>query len=100
MLVNPVWGERGVDPGLNGDGVWDAGEPVIATDPPMPGDYPFPGLPTTDGAGNDDYLVWVNDTDNVLGTMDRHKTATAWRTRHRGWSAASTSLRSLTLCLE
>jgi protocatechuate 3,4-dioxygenase beta subunit len=56
---------------LNGNGVWDSGEPIIATDTTdAAGLYAFPGLPTTDGDGTDDYLVWVNDTDNVLGTMD------------------------------
>ena len=47
---------------VNGNGIWDAGEPIIATDTTdANGDYLFPGLPD----GN--YLVWVNDTDNVLG---------------------------------
>jgi protocatechuate 3,4-dioxygenase beta subunit len=47
---------------LDGNGIWDAGEPIIATDTTdANGDYLFPGLPD----GN--YLVWVNDTDNVLG---------------------------------
>ena len=46
----------------NGNGTWDLGEPIIATDTTdANGDYLFPGLP--DGS----YLVWVNDTDNVLG---------------------------------
>ena len=48
----------------NGNGMWDAGEPVIATDiTDASGQYLFTGLPD----GN--YLVWVNDTDNVLGEM-------------------------------
>ena len=52
---------------LNGDGDWDAGEPIIATDvTDANGQYIFEGLPTTDGAGSDDFLVWVNDADNVL----------------------------------
>ena len=47
---------------VNGNGTWDAGEPIVATDTTdANGDYLFPGLPD----GN--YLVWVNDTDNVLG---------------------------------
>ena len=46
---------------VNGNGVWDTGEPVIATDiTDADGLYLFPGLP------NDDYIVWVNDTRNVL----------------------------------
>ena len=45
----------------NGNGVWDAGEPIISTDTTDEnGQYLFSDLP--DG----DYLVWVNDTDNVL----------------------------------
>jgi hypothetical protein len=52
---------------LDGDGVWDAGEPIIATDiTDASGKYLFPGLPVTDGAGSDDYIVWVNDTNSVL----------------------------------
>lgn len=55
----------------DGDGVWDAGEPIIATTmTSIAGSYNFGGLPVTDGAGTDDYLVWVNDTDNVLGALD------------------------------
>ncbi len=64
---------------LNGNGVWDAGEPgipgvtvalldgagkVIATTTTDPnGQYLFAGLP----AGT--YTVWVNDTDHVLGEV-------------------------------
>ncbi|MFI0606907.1 MAG: SdrD B-like domain-containing protein, partial [Anaerolineae bacterium] len=56
---------------LDGDGIWDVGEPIIATDITDGGGlYLFGGLPVTDGAGTDDYLVWVNDTDNVLGGYD------------------------------
>jgi uncharacterized repeat protein (TIGR01451 family) len=52
---------------LDGDGVWDAGEPIIASDiTDVNGQYLFTGLPVTDGGGTDDYLVWVNDTGNVL----------------------------------
>ena len=48
----------------NGDGTWDPGEPIIASDTTdATGKYLFPGLP--DGK----YLVWVNDTDNVLGNL-------------------------------
>lgn len=55
---------------LDGDGAWDAGEPVIAT-AVTGGDglYRFAGLPAADGIGTDDYIVWVNDTANVLGEM-------------------------------
>jgi uncharacterized repeat protein (TIGR01451 family) len=52
---------------LNGNGVWDAGEPIIATDlTDASGQYRFNGVPIADGVGADDYLVWVNDTANVL----------------------------------
>ena len=52
---------------LDGDGIWDAGEPIIATDiTDENGVYGFTGLPVTDGAGTDDYLVWVNDTNSAL----------------------------------
>jgi len=55
---------------LNGNGIWDPGEPIIATDiTDENGIYGFFGLPTTDGAGTDDYLVWVNDTANVLNEL-------------------------------
>ena len=51
----------------NGDGVWDAGEPIIATDiTDASGAYTFGGLPTGTSA---DYLVWVNDTANVLASL-------------------------------
>ncbi|MEM9885226.1 MAG: SdrD B-like domain-containing protein, partial [Bacteroidota bacterium] len=66
----------------NGDGVWNplgadgiAGtaddEPIIASDvTDENGNYLFEGLPlNNDGDGDDtdsDYIVWVNDTDNVL----------------------------------
>lgn len=54
----------------DGDGIWDAGELVIATAiTDANGQYLFGGLPITDGAGSDDYLVWVNDTANVLGGL-------------------------------
>ena len=43
---------------------WDAGEPIMATDSTDAiGQYSFTGLPTGASA---DYLVWVNDTANVL----------------------------------
>lgn len=55
---------------LNGNGVWDVGEPVVATDiTDESGTYGFSGLPVLDGAGTDDYLVWVNDSDSVLGEL-------------------------------
>lgn len=50
----------------NGNGVWDPGEPIIATDiTDENGLYLFDGLPV--GA---DYLVWVNDTANVLNELE------------------------------
>ena len=52
---------------LDGDGIWDAGEPIIATDiTDSDGAYEFSGLPIADGTGTDDYLVWVNDAGSVL----------------------------------
>jgi uncharacterized repeat protein (TIGR01451 family) len=64
---------------LDGGGTWDAGEPIIATtvtgDNPATtgvvetGWYQFTGLPVTDGTGTDDYLVWINDTNNVLAEL-------------------------------
>jgi len=69
----------------NGNGQWDAGEPIIATDvTDGNGAYQFDGLPLTGPAGDPtpgdaNYLVWVNDTDNVLGelmpTYDKDGTA-------------------------
>lgn len=48
----------------NGNGVWDTGEPIIATDTTDEnGQYLF------DGLAFDDYIVWVNDTDNVLDSL-------------------------------
>lgn len=48
---------------LNGDGTWDEGtEPIIATTiTGQYGTYLFTGVPV-----GEDYLVWVNDTNNVL----------------------------------
>ena len=34
--------------------------------PTAAGQYHFDGVPVADGVGTDDYLVWVNDTANVL----------------------------------
>ncbi len=54
----------------NGNGAWDAGEPIIAaTVTDANGQYTFTGIPVADGAGTDDYLVWVNDTANVLSGL-------------------------------
>ena len=54
----------------DGDGTWDAGEPIIATTvTDGSGNYAFVGLPA-DAAGTYDYLVWVSDTGNVLGNLD------------------------------
>jgi len=55
---------------LNNNGIWDAGEPIIATTyTNASGQYAFTGVPVADGVGTDDYLVWVNDTANVLGEL-------------------------------
>jgi hypothetical protein len=55
---------------LNGDGVWDAGEPVLATTVTAEdGDcrnYQFTGLDLDDGSGNSDYLIRVSDRRHVL----------------------------------
>ena len=54
----------------NGNGVWDTGELVVATDvTDSDGFYRFPCLSLDDGDGDADYLVWVNDTDNVLADL-------------------------------
>ncbi len=51
----------------NGNGVWDAGEPIIGSDTTdSSGNYLFSGLPT---GSSGDYLVWVNDSDNVLAEL-------------------------------
>ncbi len=68
---------------VNGDGVYQPGVDVIlATDTTdANGNYEFPGVPTADGSGTDDYLVWVNDAHNVLAglapTYDSNGVATA-----------------------
>ncbi len=50
----------------NGNGAWDAGEPIIATvSSDENGEYLFSGLP--DG----DYLVHISDVDNVLGGLEQ-----------------------------
>jgi protocatechuate 3,4-dioxygenase beta subunit len=52
---------------LNANGTWDSGEPIIASDvTDTNGTYLFTNIPVADGAGTDDYLVWVNDTESVL----------------------------------
>jgi hypothetical protein len=52
---------------LDNDGVWDAGEPIIASDvTDANGFYLFPGLPIDNGTGTDDYLVLVTDGFNAL----------------------------------
>lgn len=49
---------------LNNNGIWDPDEPIIATEiTDANGNYLFTGLP--DGS----YLVWVNDTEHVLGEV-------------------------------
>lgn len=75
----------------NNNGVWDSGEPIIATSVTSDGTmdvdgdgtvdstvgfYRFRGLPVTDGTGTDDYIVWVNDTarklDGLTATYDQN----------------------------
>jgi len=54
----------------NGNGIWDMGEPIIATDvTDEDGQYLFEDLPVTDGAGSDDYIVVITDTDNILSDL-------------------------------
>lgn len=60
---------------LDGDGTFDGGEPIVASDTTDEnGQYFFGGLPLEQcaggGAGVDqDYIVWVNDTNAVLSDM-------------------------------
>ncbi len=55
---------------LNGNGYWEAGEPIIATDiTDANGQYAFTGVPVTDGTGSDDYLVWINDAATVSSDL-------------------------------
>ncbi|MEI6605402.1 MAG: SdrD B-like domain-containing protein, partial [Verrucomicrobiota bacterium] len=58
----------------NGNGTWDAGEPIIATTiTAANGAYLFSGLALTDAADgyltSAKYLVWVNDTNNALSQL-------------------------------
>ncbi len=54
----------------NGNGIWDAGEPIVATDvTDADGKYSFSGLPLDNNGSDSDYLVWVSDTNNVLGDL-------------------------------
>ena len=49
----------------NGNGIWDNGEPIIASDTTDEnGNYLFEGLPL-----DTSYIVWVNDTNNVLNGL-------------------------------
>ena len=51
----------------NGNGAWDAGESIIATDTTdAAGGYLFQGLPLDDGDGDADYIVLVTDTNHVV----------------------------------
>jgi uncharacterized repeat protein (TIGR01451 family) len=59
---------------VNGDGVWDSGEPIIATTTTdAVGNYLFQGLPLGDEGdglpGDAHYLVWVNDTADHLANL-------------------------------
>lgn len=56
---------------VNGNGIWDTGEPIVSTSVTnASGAYQFAGIPLSDaGDGNAadaDYLVWINDTYNIL----------------------------------
>ncbi|MEM6697518.1 MAG: SdrD B-like domain-containing protein, partial [Bacteroidota bacterium] len=63
---------------VNGDGIWDADgadnipgtaddEKIIATDvTDEQGQYLFEDLPLDKNGSDSDYIVWVNDTENVL----------------------------------
>ena len=56
---------------VNGNGVWDSGEPIIATTTTdTNGQYLFRGVPLSDDGDSTtddaDYLVWVNDTADRL----------------------------------
>ena len=65
---------------VDGDGLYTPGTDLIigttitgdnpaTTGTVEAGWYQFTGLPVTDGVGTDDYLVWVNDTEHVLGEL-------------------------------
>lgn len=57
---------------LDGDGICDPGEPIIASDSTdSNGDYLFPCVPRDDGDGDADYLVMVTDTENVLAGLSQ-----------------------------
>ena len=58
----------------NGNGLWDNGEPIVATtSTDATGNYLFRGLPLSDEGdgvpGDADYLVWVNDTAYNLANL-------------------------------
>ena len=54
----------------DGDGIWDAGELILATArTDVSGNYQFNGLALDDGDGDGDYLVVVTDTLSVLGSF-------------------------------
>lgn len=72
-LFESAAGEVGIDnvtvdliKDLDGDGVWDAGEPVISTITSSDGTYQFTGLSLDDGDGDADYLVRVTDLNDIL----------------------------------
>lgn len=66
---------------FNGDGIWTPlgsdglpntsdDEPILATDETdADGIYGFSGLPLDDGGGDAAYIVWVNDSANVLSAL-------------------------------
>jgi hypothetical protein len=72
-LFESAAGEVGIDnvtvdliKDINGNGVWDTGEPVISTVTASDGTYQFTGLPLDDGDGDADYLVRVTDLNDIL----------------------------------
>ena len=90
---------------LDGDGVRDSGEPIIAravTD--ASGNFSFPGLPVIDGVGTDDYLVWLTDTEGInsggIPTYDADGTSTLNLSAARDLTAAGDSLQDFGYTLQ
>ncbi|NNL94865.1 MAG: hypothetical protein HKO64_04530 [Xanthomonadales bacterium] len=54
----------------DGSGTFNSGDSIIGTQlTDENGKYNFTGLSLDDGGGDAQYLVWVNDTDHVLGDL-------------------------------
>ncbi|MBN1667553.1 MAG: carboxypeptidase regulatory-like domain-containing protein, partial [Anaerolineales bacterium] len=80
----------------NGNGIWDSGEAIIATDiTDADGLYSFAGLPLDDGGGDAAYLVWVNDSENYLGELDANYDADGLNTPGSGLATSNLSALSL-----